>query len=108
LDLAIVKFRSSRNYAVASVGASSSLESGVEIYVAGFPAATSTIGSGVFNFTKGEVTGNATNPNSKGYSLIYNSITLPGMRIVLVSSLRFTVRAIGMRAAKRLVLIWGL
>jgi tetratricopeptide (TPR) repeat protein len=79
LDLAIVKFRSSRNYAVASVGASSSLESGMEVYVAGFPAATSTIGNGVFNFTKGEVTGNATNPNSKGYSLIYNSITLPGM-----------------------------
>ncbi len=79
LDLAIVKFRSSNIYPLAEIGTSVSLESGSEIYVAGFPAATSTFDDGVFNFTRGEVTGNASKPNRSGYSLIYNSVTLPGM-----------------------------
>jgi tetratricopeptide (TPR) repeat protein len=79
LDLAVVKFRSSKNYQVATIGTSNGLESGSEVYVAGFPAATRTIDDGVFNFTKGDITGNASKPNSKGYSLIYNCITLPGM-----------------------------
>jgi tetratricopeptide (TPR) repeat protein len=79
LDLAVVKFRSSNSYPLAEIGTSISLESGSEIYVAGFPAATSTFDDGVFNFTRGEVTGNASKPNRSGYSLIYNSVTLPGM-----------------------------
>jgi tetratricopeptide (TPR) repeat protein len=79
IDLAVVKFRSSQTYQVATIGTSNNLESGSEVYVAGFPAATKTIDDGVFNFTKGDVTGNASKPNSKGYSLIYNCITLPGM-----------------------------
>ncbi len=79
LDLAIVKFRSSNSYPLADIGTSVSLESGSEIYVAGFPDLTSTFDDGVFNFTRGEVTGNASKPNSYGYSLIYNSVTLPGM-----------------------------
>jgi tetratricopeptide (TPR) repeat protein len=79
LDLAVVKFRSSNSYPLAEIGTSVSLESGSEIYVAGFPAATSTFDDGVFNFTRGEVTGNASKPNRSGYSLIYNSVTLPGM-----------------------------
>jgi tetratricopeptide (TPR) repeat protein len=79
LDLAVVKFRSSQNYPIATIGTSNGIESGVEIYVAGFPAATSTIDDGVFQFTSGNVTGNAAKPNASGYSLIYNCITLPGM-----------------------------
>lgn len=79
LDLAVVKFRSSNSYPLAEIGTSVSLESGSEVYVAGFPAATSTFDDGVFNFTRGEVTGSASKPNSSGYSLIYNSVTLPGM-----------------------------
>jgi tetratricopeptide (TPR) repeat protein len=79
IDLAVVKFRSQQTYQVATIGASNTLESGSEVYVAGFPAATRTIDDGVFNFTKGDITGNASKPNSKGYSLIYNCITLPGM-----------------------------
>ncbi len=79
LDLAVVKFRSSNSYPLAEIGTSVSLESGSEIYVAGFPAATSTFDDGVFSFTRGEITGNASKPNRSGYSLIYNSVTLPGM-----------------------------
>jgi hypothetical protein len=73
LDLAVVKFRSSNSYPLAEIGTSVSLESGSEIYVAGFPAATSTFDDGVFNFTRGEVTGNASKPNRSGYSLIYRT-----------------------------------
>jgi tetratricopeptide (TPR) repeat protein len=79
LDLAVVKFRSSNSYSLAEIGTSVTLEYGSEIYVAGFPSATRTLDNGVFNFTRGEVTGKASKPNRSGYSLIYNSLTLPGM-----------------------------
>jgi tetratricopeptide (TPR) repeat protein len=79
IDLATIKFRSNHNYQIATIGTANLLESGSEVYVAGFPAVNSKLLDGVFNFTQGQVTGNASNPDSNGYSLIYNSITLPGM-----------------------------
>jgi tetratricopeptide (TPR) repeat protein len=83
LDLATVQFRvqfrSKKSYSVAKLGSSQSLSAGMEIYVAGFPAQTTTISSGVLNFTKGAITANANKANSQGYSLIYNNATLPGM-----------------------------
>jgi tetratricopeptide (TPR) repeat protein len=79
LDLATVKFRSNKSYPVAKLGSSQSLSAGMNVYVAGFPAQTNTIRSGVWNFTKGAITANANKANSQGYSLIYNNATLPGM-----------------------------
>jgi tetratricopeptide (TPR) repeat protein len=79
LDLATVQFRSNKSYPVAKLGSSQSLSAGMEIYVAGFPAQTTTIRSGILNFTKGAITANANKANDKGYSLIYNNATLPGM-----------------------------
>jgi tetratricopeptide (TPR) repeat protein len=79
LDLAVLSFRSSNNYSLAKLGSSQTLSSGMPVYVAGFPAATTTINAGVFNFTKGEVSANASKANQKGYSLIYSNPTLPGM-----------------------------
>jgi tetratricopeptide (TPR) repeat protein len=79
LDLALVSFRSSNSYSTAKLGSSQALSSGMPVYVAGFPAATTTINAGVFNFTKGEVSANASKANQKGYSLIYSNPTLPGM-----------------------------
>jgi tetratricopeptide (TPR) repeat protein/V8-like Glu-specific endopeptidase len=79
LDLATFQFTSTRTYQVAQLGNSQALSAGSNIYVGGFPAATSTINAGVFNFTQGTVTANATKGNNKGYSLIYSNPTLPGM-----------------------------
>jgi tetratricopeptide (TPR) repeat protein len=79
LDLATVQFRSNQSYLVAKLGNSQALTAGMEIYVAGFPAATATISEGVLNFTKGEITANASKANKLGYSIIYNNATLPGM-----------------------------
>jgi tetratricopeptide (TPR) repeat protein len=79
LDLATVQFRSNKSYQVAKLGSSQSLSAGMEIYVAGFPAQTTAIRSGILNFTKGAITANANKANSQGYSLIYNNATLPGM-----------------------------
>jgi tetratricopeptide (TPR) repeat protein len=79
LDLATFQFSSNQSYAIAKLGYSKSLAAGTNLYVGGFPVATSTINAGVFNFTKGEVTANASQSNTKGYSLIYSNPTLPGM-----------------------------
>jgi tetratricopeptide (TPR) repeat protein len=79
IDLATVQFRSNNSYQVAKLGSSQSLAAGMDIYVAGFPAQTIAIRSGILNFTKGAITANANQANSQGYSLIYNNATLPGM-----------------------------
>jgi tetratricopeptide (TPR) repeat protein len=79
VDLATVQFWSSQNYQVAKLGNSQALSAGMDIYVAGYPLATTAINDGVWNFTKGEVTANASKSNKQGYSLIYSNATLPGM-----------------------------
>jgi tetratricopeptide (TPR) repeat protein len=78
-DLAIIKFRSNQNYPVVEIGSSNTLEFGSELYVAGFPAPTTTIEKGILTITKGTVTANASKANKRGYSLIYSNATLPGM-----------------------------
>jgi tetratricopeptide (TPR) repeat protein len=79
LDLGVLKFRSSKKYALVKLGKSSSLKELSPLYVAGFPESTYAISAGTLNITKGEVIGNATKGNSKGYSLIYSNTTFRGM-----------------------------
>jgi tetratricopeptide (TPR) repeat protein len=81
LDLAILKFRSSKNYSLVNIGASKTLQRGSTVYVAGFPSAVdeTVISTGLLNFTDGKVTGVAARGNDSGYSLIYGNQTLPGM-----------------------------
>lgn len=79
LDLAVVKFRSNQKYKVAEIGNSKLLEIGSEVYVAGFPEATDAIRDGGLKFTPGYVTSDGNQPSGEGYSLIYSSITQPGM-----------------------------
>jgi Trypsin-like peptidase domain/TPR repeat len=79
IDLGVLKFRTTKNYTLAKIGASKSLEALSPIYVAGFPESTYAIEAGTLNITKGEVVGNATKGNTKGYSLIYSNITFRGM-----------------------------
>jgi tetratricopeptide (TPR) repeat protein len=78
IDLAVVKFRSSRSYDLAKVPSYSYIQSGEIIYVAGFPAATPTIPSGTLNFTVGNII-NDQNRDSEGYSLVYSNFTRWGM-----------------------------
>jgi Trypsin-like peptidase domain len=81
LDLAILKFRSSKNYSLVNIGTSKTLQRGSTVYVAGFPSAVdeTVISTGLLNFTDGKVTGVAARGNDSGYSLIYGNQTLPGM-----------------------------
>jgi tetratricopeptide (TPR) repeat protein len=79
IDLAVVKFKSTTNYPIAKLGNCNILESGMDLFVAGFPAATRTINELVFVFREGKVTANSNKTFEKGYSLIYSNDTLPGM-----------------------------
>jgi tetratricopeptide (TPR) repeat protein/V8-like Glu-specific endopeptidase len=79
VDLAIVKFRSSKNYKLAELGDSNKLEGGMELYVAGFPAPTEVITESVFVFREGKVTANSKRAFKNGYGLLYSNDTLPGM-----------------------------
>jgi tetratricopeptide (TPR) repeat protein len=79
IDLAIVQFRSDKNYKVAKIGNSNLLQQGMELYVAGYPSPTATITRSIFVFREGRVTANADQAFSKGYSLVYSNSTLPGM-----------------------------
>jgi S1-C subfamily serine protease len=77
LDLAIIRFRSSRNYIAVKVAAPGNLKVNNEVYTAGFPSEQR-------SFTFGE--GNAISVVNRrltgdqgGYTIIYNAPTLPGM-----------------------------
>jgi S1-C subfamily serine protease len=81
IDLAVVKFRSSANYATAKLGNSKLLRQGMDVYMAGYPGATPVITKSLFLFKRGTVISN-NNSNEvidSGYSLIYNNQTIAGM-----------------------------
>jgi tetratricopeptide (TPR) repeat protein/V8-like Glu-specific endopeptidase len=76
LDLAIVQFRSSRNYAVAQVAEPGSLKVDDAVYTAGFPRGQSWL------FGQGEaqaVVNKRLVGDKGGYTVVYNADTLPGM-----------------------------
>jgi tetratricopeptide (TPR) repeat protein len=79
IDLAVVQFRSNKNYSVAKIGDSNLLKQGTELYVAGFPVLTQTITQSIFAFREGRVTANSNKVFKDGYSLVYSNSTLPGM-----------------------------
>jgi tetratricopeptide (TPR) repeat protein len=77
LDLAIIQFRSSRNYAVAKVTALGSLKANEGIYVVGFPSSQPG-----FAFNAGgtiAVVNKRLKDDGGGYTIIYDATTLPGM-----------------------------
>jgi tetratricopeptide (TPR) repeat protein len=79
IDVAVVKFRASANYATAKLGNCNLLAGGAELFVGGFPAPTGAITQSVFVFRTGTVSANSNKTFDKGYSLIYSNDTLPGM-----------------------------
>jgi tetratricopeptide (TPR) repeat protein len=78
VDLAVFTFTSSKTYPVAKLIANSdTVEAGETVYVSGYPVSTA-IANSTFLFIKGDVAGNGTKQQEKGYSLIYTNNTLPG------------------------------
>jgi tetratricopeptide (TPR) repeat protein len=77
LDLAIIQFPSSRNYAVAQVAPTNSLKAEDAVYTAGFP-----LEEPGFSFNAGKaiaVANKRITADRGGYSVIYDAYTLPGM-----------------------------
>jgi Trypsin-like peptidase domain/TPR repeat len=79
VDVAIMRFRSTRNYRLAKLGDSNRLTGGMNIYVGGFPTPTRVITETVFVFKLGRVVANSKRVFQDGYALLYDNSTLPGM-----------------------------
>ncbi|WP_310485539.1 tetratricopeptide repeat-containing serine protease family protein [Chamaesiphon sp. VAR_48_metabat_403] len=79
IDLAVVKFKSTTSYPIAKLGNCNMLESGMDLFVAGFPGTSKAITELVFVFREGKVSANSNKTFENGYSLIYSNDTLPGM-----------------------------
>jgi tetratricopeptide (TPR) repeat protein/V8-like Glu-specific endopeptidase len=79
IDLAVVKFQANARYSIAKLGNCNLLQSGMDLYVAGFPLATKVLTESVLVFREGKVSANSNRIFEDGYSLIYSNDTLPGM-----------------------------
>jgi Flp pilus assembly protein TadD len=79
IDVAVIKFKSTTKYPTAKLGNCQTLKSGMDLYVAGFPAATRVLTKSVFVFREGRVSANSNKIFENGYSLVYSNDTLPGM-----------------------------
>jgi S1-C subfamily serine protease/lipoprotein NlpI len=79
IDVAVIKFKSKTKYPTAKLGNCHALKSGMDLYVAGFPAATRVLTKSVFVFREGRVSANSNQTFENGYSLVYSNDTLPGM-----------------------------
>ncbi len=79
IDLAVVKFKATAKYPTAKLGSSGRLKSGMDLYVAGFPAETRVLTKSVFVLREGKVSANSNKTFEAGYSLVYSNDTLPGM-----------------------------
>ncbi|WP_310488068.1 tetratricopeptide repeat-containing serine protease family protein [Chamaesiphon sp. VAR_69_metabat_338] len=79
IDIAVIKFKSTNKYPTATLGNCHALKSGMDLYVAGFPAATRVLTKSVFVFREGRVSANSNKTFENGYSLVYSNDTLPGM-----------------------------
>jgi hypothetical protein len=76
LDLALVKFTSSKNYPIAKIADSRTVKEGSTVYYAGFPAETANQPRN-YRFIRADITGRS--QNQEGYELSYNGSALPGM-----------------------------
>ncbi|MBS9395579.1 MAG: trypsin-like serine protease [Dolichospermum sp. LBC05a] len=76
LDLALVRFTSSKNYPLAKIADSRTVKEGATVYYAGFPAETANQPRN-YRFIRADITGRS--QNQEGYELSYNGSALPGM-----------------------------
>jgi hypothetical protein len=76
LDLALVKFTSSKNYPIAKIADSRTVREGSTVYYTGFPAEKANQPRN-YRFIRADITGRS--QNQEGYELSYNGSALPGM-----------------------------
>ena len=76
LDLALVRFTSSKNYPLAKIADSRTVKEGATVYYAGFPAETANQPRN-YRFIRADITGRS--QNQEGYELSYNGSASPGM-----------------------------
>ena len=79
VDMAVLNFKSKKNYEIANFGNLNEISMGTNSYVAGFPLSSTSVPIRLLRFTKGEVIANANTKIPDGYQLLYSNLTLPGM-----------------------------
>jgi hypothetical protein len=79
IDLAVVKFVSSKTYQVAKFGNSDLIKRGDNVYVAGFRLSTPSIPAPLYDCFDGQISANAKVTIDGGYNLVYTNPTLKGM-----------------------------
>ncbi|XFA73577.1 trypsin-like peptidase domain-containing protein [Thermosynechococcaceae cyanobacterium Okahandja] len=79
VDLATLEIETTREYALATLGNSTEAIEGMPVFVAGFPSQNASVLGGIYQFTEGRLTANASRPIQDGYALVYSNATLPGM-----------------------------
>ena len=79
VDLAVLRFRSDRSYAVARFGRAEALALGAPLAVAGFPMLDRGEGRQPLRLKLGQLEALLPVPQEEGYQLLYSNATLPGM-----------------------------
>lgn len=79
VDMAVLTFKSSSSYEVARVGDVKSVTSGSNIYISGYPLATTAVPIRIWRFLEGVIIAGVSISMTNGYQLLYSNQTLPGM-----------------------------
>lgn len=79
VDLAVLSIETRDIYQVASIGRASSVSSGDQVFVSGYPLPTTSVPVSIWRFLKGYIIANAKAKIPDGYQLLYSNPTLPGM-----------------------------
>ncbi|MFN6471542.1 MAG: tetratricopeptide repeat protein [Nostoc sp. SerVER01] len=78
LDLAVLQFKSKKNYPIANLGNSDQVREGMTVYVVGWADRLPGIDERSYQFTNGSVRSRLKKPD-EGYALVYNNEAVPGM-----------------------------
>ncbi|MBZ8182830.1 S1 family peptidase [Oscillatoria salina] len=79
IDLAVVSFTSDKNYQVAKLANTSTVQQGQSVFVSGWPAPSQSINEITRQFTGGVLSSVLETPRQDGYALVYDSVTRRGM-----------------------------
>jgi tetratricopeptide (TPR) repeat protein len=77
IDLATVEFNSSKSYPIAKINAAPDFAEGTNISVSGY--APNLNATATYTLRSGKIVANSNNDLGNGYTVVYNSNTLPGM-----------------------------
>ena len=98
VDLGTFTFKKKNNYSIAKSGMPSESRDGANVFVSGYPLATSSVPKRIRRFSTGEIIANTTEDIPKGYQMLYNNLTYPGMSGGAVLNIKGELVAIHGRA----------